>query len=219
MISIQDGIVSLSGDGKRNLTVNFSLSEGDVAVLIGPNGSGKSTVLDILAGVRKLDKGKFRNAFNSHPIGYAVQDSYGGLLPWLSLYSNIILPAEIQRMATKELHDKIMALLESFGLESRTGDYPYRLSGGEKQMVNVIRAVCTPATFFLLDEPFAHLHSSAHNKAKDAIRAVLVNKTVVIVTHEPEDFDLRCNRFFSIMDSTIVEITKDKAEELLSHAT
>lgn len=57
MVTISQGQVALSRDGKRRLNVSLRLTKGDVALLVGPNGSGKTTLLDVVAGVRVFDAG------------------------------------------------------------------------------------------------------------------------------------------------------------------
>jgi NitT/TauT family transport system ATP-binding protein len=122
MIDIDDGVVSLSQDGRRNLRISVRLNAQDFAVLLGRNGSGKTTVLDTIAGIRQLDAG----ALSIHPVNavvaYAVQDSASGLLPWYTILSNILLPSKLRADSVDAMSNKALKLLAAFGLLDRKND-------------------------------------------------------------------------------------------------
>jgi ABC-type nitrate/sulfonate/bicarbonate transport system ATPase subunit len=215
MIEIRNGSVSLSRDGQRNLRFSLCLSTEDFAVLLGRNGSGKTTVLDAVAGVRPLDAGALFVEPSDGLVAYVVQDSASGLLPWRTILSNILLPSRLQSNSSEPMADKAIKLLSAFGLLERKDDFPYRLSEGEKQIVNLIRAVCTPASILLLDEPFAALNAKARVLAKEILAEFAAGRTTVFVTHDSLDLDLPISRCFVIADSTLAEINMNKAKEFL----
>jgi ABC-type nitrate/sulfonate/bicarbonate transport system ATPase subunit len=217
MIEIKNGSVSLSRDGGRNLKVSLCLSTVDFAVLLGRNGSGKTTMLDIVAGIRPLDTGTLLVEPSGGLVAYAVQDSSSGLLPWRTILSNILLPSTLQSNSSKPMSDKAIKLLGAFGLLERIDDFPYRLSEGEKQIVNLIRAVCTPASILLLDEPFAALNAKARTLAKEILTDFAAGRTTVLVTHDPLDLDLPISRCFVITDSTLAETNMNEAKEFLEN--
>lgn len=217
MIEIKNGSVSLSRDGRRNLAMSFRLSTGDFAVLLGRNGSGKSTVLDAVAGIRPLDAGTLALEPLNAVVAFAVQDSASGLLPWRSILSNILLPSKLHNNSTDEMREKALRLLATFGLQERKDDFPYKLSEGEKQIVNLIRAVCTPASILLLDEPFASLNAKARSLAKAILAECAAARTTVFVTHDPMDLDLPITRCLVITDATLVEIDMNAAKDFLEN--
>jgi ABC-type nitrate/sulfonate/bicarbonate transport system ATPase subunit len=117
-----------------------------------------------------------------------------------------------------ETDRKALSLLETFRLAERRDDYPYRLSEGEKQIINVIRCICTPASVALLDEPFAALNSHAKGKAKTLISEFAKARATILVTHDPADCDLPFNRFLLIDGSAVKEVDSETAKTFLSNA-
>ena len=93
------------------------------------------------------------------PIAYAVQDPNSGLLPCGTIGANITLPATLHGDHMAAIRERAACLLETFRLGRRLKDYPYRLSGGEKQAVNLVRTLCTPCKLALFDEVLAPLHN------------------------------------------------------------
>src|SRR5437588_2718790 len=102
MIELRNSAISLSRDGRRILSASLRLSTGELAVLLGPNGSGKTTVLDTIAGVERLNSGTLQVDPPDSPIAYVVQDAASGLLPWRSILSNILLPANLRNGLTSK---------------------------------------------------------------------------------------------------------------------
>jgi len=215
MIELKNSSISLSRDGSRNLAVSLSLLTGDLAVLLGQNGSGKTTLLDVIAGVEQLDAGTVEVQPSNSPVAYVVQDAASGLLPWRTILSNILLPAQLHSELSDVMRDKAIGLLDKFGLADRKDDFPYKLSEGEKQIVNLIRAVCTPAGILLLDEPFASLNVKARLLAKTMLLEFAFGRTTVLVTHDSADLDWPVRRCFRILDSSVVEIDLSEAKEFL----
>jgi NitT/TauT family transport system ATP-binding protein len=218
MIEFHHTIISLSQDGQRKLSIGFRLNNGDLAVLLGTNGSGKSTILDLIAGARKPDAGGVRTEPASLPVAYAVQDSSSGLLPWRSILSNILLPSLVANNSTEDKRTQALSLLKQFGLAQRQQDFPYQLSEGEKQIVNLIRAVCTPAQIMLLDEPFSSLNSRARALAKDKLLEAAKDRTTVLVSHDSTDLEWPFNRFLLIADSSVKEVDLKEARTFLENA-
>lgn len=184
MIEFKNVEIRGGGNKPRTLTYNFRIDKGDQVMIVGPNGCGKTTFLDLIIGARIAEKGAINISDFDKPIAYAVQNSDGGLLPWFNIISNILLPAKVAGTLTQSTLETSNTLLSMFGLLERAKDYPYSLSGGEKQIVNLIRAICTPADFVLLDEPFTSLFEDSRRKFISIIKNWLKGKTSIIVTHE-----------------------------------
>lgn len=218
MVSFENALVYLSPDGVRRLKVTLHLNAGDVGILVGPNGCGKTTILDVIVGLRRLQEGRLHLDRPGEPIAYAVQDPNSGLLPWRTIGANITLPAVLHPGQTKPETERVLQLLESFRLKDRRQDFPYRLSGGEKQAVNLIRTLCTPCQLALLDEVLGPLHHDLRALAKRELAKWLVGKTAVLVTHDVDDLDLPFNRFFTIADSTLIEIDSVQVRRTLTNA-
>lgn len=217
MIEIRDGIVRLGDSSSaRDLRVEMRIESGSFVCLIGHNGSGKSTLLDVIAGVRSLEKGCLCLKQPTLPISYAVQDSNAGLLPWLRIRDNITLPSRLARNGFPHVEDRANDLLDLFGLVKRAQAFPYQLSGGEKQIVNLTRALCTPAVTVLLDEPFAALHHRRRTQARRVVSEYCEGKTCIVVTHSLDDLELPFTAHLAIQDDSVTIISSTRAKEILA---
>lgn len=151
--------------------VSFSISQGDLAVILGKSGSGKSTLLDTIGGIEKPDQGEVllngislyelreneRANIRSSCIGYIFQTF--NLIEELTALENIRLPQDIcGRTYEKQLEQDICTMLE---IEARLHFYPDQLSGGERQRVAIARALLMKPQIVLADEPAVWLVKTA----------------------------------------------------------
>lgn len=195
------------------LCFNFKINKGDVCLIIGSNGCGKTTLFDIITSNRYLDKGVLK-VNTVKPIGYALQDVDNCLLPWLSLIENIQLPNKLSIFNDFDIN-KAYRALKMFNLFHRKDDYPYKLSGGEKQIINFIRTIYSPSEILLFDEVFASMHSDTKKIAKDIFKEEIKDKTILFVSHDSADLTLHHNREFAFIDNSLVEIDNEHAKEIL----
>ncbi|MEW8410600.1 MAG: ATP-binding cassette domain-containing protein [Candidatus Thiodiazotropha sp.] len=216
MICFEDVVVELDQKGARQLYINAAFEAGDFVLIVGPNGSGKTSFLDLIAGVRPYQGGSITGLIPDLPVAYAVQEPHGSLLPWRSILSNILLPSHLSSQG-EGLITEARELLNKFGLLDRADDFPYTLSGGEKQAINFIRTICTPAYIRLFDEVTASLHSSFKSVARDILPENRESTTTFFISHDSSDFILPFNRFFAIQRGSLKEISKDDAKEVISH--
>ena len=160
----------------RNVTATFPA--GSVTCLLGPSGYGKTTLLRIIAGLEKPDTGSVGGV--PEQIGFVFQEDR--LCEDFSAVSNV-------RLVTGKSMPKedIVRHLTEIGLGDSL-DKPVReYSGGMKRRVAIVRAVCYPAELLILDEPFKGLDEKLRLEVIDYIRKYSKGKTVLCVTHEPED--------------------------------
>jgi NitT/TauT family transport system ATP-binding protein len=149
------------------------------------------------------------------PIAYVVQEAANALLPWRTLLSNMLLPAQLQGHVPLDVQERAMSLLSRFGLKDRAHDFPYKLSGGERQILNLVRALLTPASIVLLDEPFAPLNAVARLPAASLMLEYASARTTILVTHDPADLDWPFTRYFEIADSQVVEADRARIKRQL----
>jgi ABC-type nitrate/sulfonate/bicarbonate transport system ATPase subunit len=196
------------------LYFDIKVNKGDVSLIIGSNGSGKTTLFDIITGNRNLDKGVLK-VDSKKPIAYALQDIDNCLLPWLSIIENIQLPNKLFTFNDFD-NDKVYKTLQKFNLFHRKDDYPYKLSGGEKQIINFIRTIYSPSEILLFDEVFSSMHSDTKKIAKEIFKEEMNDKTILFVTHDSADLTLIHNREFAFLDNSLVEIDNEHAKEILN---
>ena len=154
--------------------VTLAFAEGKITALLGPSGRGKTTVLRLLAGLEKADSGKVKV---KGKVGYLFQEPR--LLPTLNAFANVRLAAESDA-ATKEA----LALCKAEALADKL---PGEMSGGERQRVALARLVAFGGDIWLLDEPFSALDAQTKNEIVENLLPLLRTRTVVLVTHNPEE--------------------------------
>jgi len=165
---------------------NFSASlpEGKISCILGPSGCGKTTLLNMIGGITKQDKGHI-DFSNSKIISYIFQEPR--LLPWKTVKGNI-------EFVIKDLNDdeplkNIDQYIKMVGLEAFEDYYPSSLSGGMKQRVSIARAFIYPSDIILMDEPLKTLDPRLKlNLMKIFLRIWQHDKrTVVFVTHDVDE--------------------------------
>ncbi|MFO0834402.1 MAG: ATP-binding cassette domain-containing protein [Phycisphaerales bacterium] len=190
MISLS-GTVPLPTAVRGTLKVSLRVATGELKVLLGANGCGKSTVLDTIAGARF----PLRDVIRSQgPYGYAVQDAATGLLPWLTVRENVGAPVQLRAQTGVSIEEPACPdadwLLAELAIAHLSDRLPHRLSGGERQLVNIARALHTPGCRLLLDEPFANLGRASRERACRILARVRYHCAILLVTHLPEDLEV-----------------------------
>ena len=176
---------------------DFSLSSGELTVIIGRSGSGKSTLLNMLAGILQptgghvyydetdiyaLDDAK-RSAFRNREIGVIAQGQTG--LQSLTVLENILLPSRMYAGEDKTVEG--LALLERLGIAHLQGVYPNELSGGEMRRLAIARALLGQPAVLLADEPTGDLDNENTHIVLGLLReAANQGAAVLLVTHEME---------------------------------
>lgn len=188
--------------------IDFSASKGETIAIVGPSGSGKSTLLHILGGIEQPDAGTISVlgkavTKSSAPdilnkdVGYLFQSFH--LFDDFDVMQNILLPAFISGAVTQEATDRVQTILKEVNLFDKKHALAKHLSGGEKQRVALVRALCNDPSILLCDEPTGNLDpTQAHE-----VQTLLLNlakkhgKTVIIVTHNLE-FAQRCDTVYTL---------------------
>ena len=160
--------------------------------LIGPSGCGKTTLLNVLAGLNRPERGQvlMNNKKVEGPgIDRAMVFQTSALLPWRTVLQNIAYGLEIQNVSQKTVAERAQAMCELVGLIGFEDSYPRELSGGMQQRVNLARALATNPKLLLMDEPFASLDAQTRELMQAEILRVWrqTRQTVIFVTHQIEE--------------------------------
>jgi len=193
-----EGITKSFGSLQVLKGIDLEINKGEIVSIVGPSGAGKTTLLQIMgtldepdAGVVQIDgtvvsrmKEKELSAFRNKNIGFVFQ--FHQLLPEFTALENVMIPALIAGVSSKEAHERVMKILDFMGLVDRASHKPNELSGGEKQRVAVARALINDPAVILADEPSGSLDT--HNK-EDLHQLFFdlrdrLGQTFVIVTHD-----------------------------------
>ena len=211
-----EGITKSFGSLQVLKGIDLEINKGEIISIVGPSGAGKTTLLQIMgtldepdAGVVQIDgtmvsrmKEKELSAFRNKNIGFVFQ--FHQLLPEFTALENVMIPALIAGVSSKEAHERAMKILDFMGLVDRASHKPNELSGGEKQRVAVARALINDPAVILADEPSGSLDT--HNK-EDLHQLFFdlrdrLGQTFVIVTHD-EGFAKITDRTVHIVDGMI----------------
>ena len=135
----------------------FSIENERFYTIVGPNGCGKSTLLSIIAGTLEKDSGELSFEKQNAKIGYVWQDYRSSLFPWLSISENISFPLKLCGMPPLERKKAVQNLINDFGMDINLSKKIYHLSGGQQQLISLLRALIINPDLILLDEPFSAL--------------------------------------------------------------
>ncbi len=182
--------------------MNLELYEGQIVGLLGRSGSGKSTLLRLIAGLSEPTSGDvmYLGAPISGPAaGIAMVFQSFALFPWLTVFENVALGLEAQRMPRPEIRKRSLAAIDLIGLDGFESAYPRELSGGMRQRVGFARALVVHPNILLMDEPFSALDVlTAETLRTDFLdlwaEGRMPIKGVILVTHNIEEAVLMCDR-------------------------
>jgi iron(III) transport system ATP-binding protein len=171
------------------------LWKGSLTAVLGLSGCGKTTLLRVIAGFERAERGAISLAENTlddrrtylpperRSVGYVPQE--GALFPHLSVQQNVGFGLQRRERRGKQ----VAALLEMVGIAPLAKRLPHQLSGGEQQRVALARALARRPQALLLDEPFSSLDASLRTRVREEVHALLREQgvTTVLVTHDQEE--------------------------------
>ncbi|KRM79577.1 ABC transporter ATPase [Lapidilactobacillus dextrinicus DSM 20335] len=175
-----------------NDALNFSVQQGELAVILGPSGAGKSTILNILGGMDSLTSGQILidgvdiatfserqlTAYRRTNVGFVFQ--FYNLVPNLTAKENVELASAVAPDALDPTE-----VLQEVGLAARMDNFPAQLSGGEQQRVAIARALAKNPKLVLADEPTGALDYETGKQVLKLLQDVSRKRgqTVLIITH------------------------------------
>ncbi len=184
------------GEVKALDGVNCEINKGEVVVIIGPSGSGKSTLLRSLNLLEIPTNGEIifngtditapKTNINKHRQKMGMVFQHFNLFPNMTVLKNMTsAPVTILKKSKEEADKKALELLDRVGLKDRADAYPSQLSGGLKQRVAIVRALCMEPDVMLFDEPTSALDPEMVGEVLDVMKELAAEgMTMVVVTHE-----------------------------------
>ena len=173
---------------------NFDLDipRGELISVFGPNGCGKSTLINIIAGLIPADAGQILfdgMLLNEIKFGYVFQNYREALFPWLRAFDNIAYPLKMMQVAPAERRARTEKLVAHLGIKLDLNLYPYQMSGGQQQLVSIMRALIVEPEILFLDEPFSALDYEMTLFMREQLQRIFMETgtTTVLVSHDLEE--------------------------------
>lgn len=178
--------------------LNLQVQDRELAAIRGASGSGKSTLLYLLGGLDVPTSGKVvingKNlaamndeelaSFRNSSVGFVFQFHF--LLPSMTCRDNILLPSRIGGKQNPKIEKDVEELAKTLGVTHCLEKYPFEISGGEQQRVNIIRALSLRPKILLCDEPTGNLDSKNTEKVATLLKSLAQDfgATLLVVTHD-----------------------------------
>lgn len=162
--------------------ISLDVGKNRIMAILGPSGCGKTTLLSLVAGSLQPDGGEIQGIENKN-CSFLFQEPR--LLDWLTVTQNVAFVLK-DKLPAEEIYPKIESFLKKVGLFAYRNSYPRRLSGGQRQLVAMARALAYPSRILLMDEPFKSLDPALKlDLIQHFLRLWTVDpRTVLYVTHE-----------------------------------
>ncbi len=186
--------------------VDLDIPSGTSAAVMGPSGSGKTTLLSLVGTLLTMQGGTIEaidaDGVARHPYEVAAWVFQTvSLLPDRSALDNVAVGAYLDGADREEARRRAARHLAEVGLEGHEAEPARILSGGEAQRVAIARALASSRPLILADEPTGQLDASTSAAVLDAMIGAHAERTVVIVTHDPE-VAARCDMVVELRDGT-----------------
>lgn len=207
---------SPDGDATVGVTnVSLDIAPGEFVALVGPSGSGKTTLLNLVAGLDRPDSGRVTvddveltacddgelARFRRDRVGVVFQDSI--LIGDIDVTANIALPLMLARQGKRLAQQRTRELLDELGLAELARRMPGQLSGGQRQLVAVARALANSPPLIVADEPTGSLDSARGQALVALLRRVNARGATLVVATHSRHVSSHARRVLTIRDGRL----------------
>ncbi len=172
--------------------VGMTITDGEIICLVGPSGCGKSTVLNMIAGFESPSSGRItvsgKDIRGAGPDRMVVFQS-PALFGWMTVWENITFGPRKRGVPKAQYEDDAHRFIKAVGLEDFSAHYPYQLSGGMRQRVQIARALTNQPEILLMDEPFGALDFQTRLLMQELLLKVWseFKPTILFITHDVDE--------------------------------
>jgi len=203
--------------------INFSVSNGELLVLVGPSGCGKSTTLRMLAGLESVTSGSILiddqivNQIPPKDRDIAMVFQNYALYPHMTIFNNMAFGLRLRKYSKQEINQRVGQAAEILGITDILNRKPKQLSGGQQQRVAVGRAIVRKPKVFLFDEPLSNLDAKLRMQMRRELARIHreLNATMIYVTHDQTEAMTLGDRIV-VMNRGVIQQT-DTPVEIYNH--
>jgi ABC-type sugar transport system ATPase subunit len=195
MITLENVSITMKNFTLKDIC--FTVPTNSWGVIMGNSGCGKTTILESVCGLRKIKSGRIilrnQDATDWLPlernIGYIPQDT--ALFPTMTVYENIAFPLGIRKWKKEAITARVNELADILGINSLLTRHPGNLSGGEKQLCAIGRALSFNPSILCLDEPLSSLDEDKKEEMFIVLEKIKknINVTTLHITHSRSEAD------------------------------
>lgn len=206
---------------------DLELPRSEFISIFGPNGCGKSTLLNLIAGLLPKDKGTILfdgQTIDKITFGYVFQNYRDALFPWMSARDNIAYPLRFMGLSKVQRQEKVDKVIERFAIRIDLSKYPYQMSGGQQQLVSILRALVVEPEILFLDEPFSALDYEMTLFMRDQMQKMFeeTRTTTLIVSHDLDEAVYLADRVLlltraptKVADFPVVDVARPRSFKTL----
>jgi putative spermidine/putrescine transport system ATP-binding protein len=201
------------GGGAGIFDLSLEIAPGELVVCIGPSGCGKTTLLKLIAGFLKPERGIVRLAgedvtgasVRSRELGIVFQ-AYA-LFPHMTVWENVAYPLRVRGVDPSERRRRAGETLELVGLAGFGDRLPAELSGGQQQRVALARALAFKPRALLLDEPLSALDAATRVAMRDEVRRIQRSQNIatLLITHDQDEALSLADRIAILREGRLVQ--------------
>jgi multiple sugar transport system ATP-binding protein len=172
--------------------LDLTIEDGEFFTFVGPSGCGKSTVLNMIAGLEPVTRGKIFfdgtivNGLSPQERDVAVVFQSYALYPHMTVYENIAFPLRMKKIGARTIDEEVKRVAAVLGLDDLLRRRPKQLSGGQRQRVALGRAMIRKPKVFLMDEPLSNLDARLRIEMRAELKRLHqdLKITTIYVTHD-----------------------------------
>ena len=170
-------------------SLDLDIKTAEIVTVLGPTGCGKSSTLNMIAGFEKPSTGRLTLdgvEIDAPGPDRAVVFQHPTLFPWLNVFDNVTMGVKCQGVARETYTARALHLLSEVGLSGFERHYPYQLSGGMQQRVQIARALVSEPKVLLFDEPFGALDYQTRIQMQELLLKLWqeYKPTIFFITHD-----------------------------------
>ena len=207
--------------------VSFSVRPGEIHALLGENGAGKSTLVKMIYGIMQPDEGEIRwdgapvvihNPKAARKLGIGMVFQHFSLFEALTVLENIALGMDA-KIPQRELESKIREVMTTYGLKLDPHRIVSTLSVGERQRIEIVRALLLNPRLLIMDEPTSVLTPQEVNQLFDVLRQLASEGCAILyISHKLHEIKALCDTATILRGGRVVDTIDPKVETSRSMA-